>query len=75
MKNNMRGIEIVPKLIRPNQRTWSAGKTLDGGVWLQFEGAPRFNMTPAQAMEMAQGILLCLGHQLERVPQPDELGG
>jgi len=71
MKNGV----VLPRLIRPNQRTWSAGKTLDGGVWLEFQGTPRFNMTPAQAMEMAQGILLCLGHQLERVPTPEELDG
>jgi hypothetical protein len=75
MKNSMRGVEIVPRLIRPNQRAWKGGKTLDGGVWLEFQGTPRFNMTPAQAMEMAQGILLCLGHQLERVPTPEELSG
>lgn len=67
-------ITVRPTLLRPNQRQWTAGKTLDGGVWLEIEGQGRVVMSPLQAMEMIKGLATCVGFRLEKIPGAEELG-
>jgi hypothetical protein len=49
----------------PHQRRMTGGLSLNGGIWLEFDGQGRIELRPDQAFALAAGIMRNLGINVE----------
>lgn len=59
---------VLPTVMLPGERRMRGGKNLDGSFWIEIDGQGRLTMPPAQAMQMAIGILRAYGYAIEEQP-------
>lgn len=59
-----------PNAMTPDHRRFTGGKNMDGTYWIEIEGQGRVTMLPAQAFQMAVGLLRAMGIDLPPMTPP-----
>ena len=57
-------LALTKGIILPGERRMRGGKSLNGGIWLEFDDK-RIEMSPDQALQLVGGILKNLGIEIE----------